>query len=400
MIIAPLPLNENERIADLYNYNILDSLPEKEYNDIVEIAAEICNMPMSVISLVDKDRQWFKAKKGLEDDEASRDVAFCAHAILHPDELMEIENSHADIRFLDNPMVTGAPYVGFYAGVPLLSDKGSAIGTLCVLDTKPNRLTDAQSSSLKALARQIMVLLDIRKKNKELDEQKAELMALNAELSQFAQVVAHDIKSPCGNLAMASNLLYEMYKDKLDREGLSIIALMEQSSLSITKMIDGILQHTHIINKAAIKKEDFTFTHFITELKNVISLPPDFEFICSCDQEEIHTSRYMLLQILLNLCNNALKYNDKPQGKIDVTMKTEPDKYIFSVTDNGIGIREEDHKRVFGLFTTLGVPDRYNNFGHGIGLNTVKKLVEKLDGTIAVQSTPGNGSTFSVTITR
>lgn len=400
MITAPLPINESSRIADLYDYNILDSLPEKEYNDIVKIANEICHVPMSIISLVDKDRQWFKAKVGLSPDQAGREVAFCAHAILNPGELMEVEDPYLDERFHDNPLVTGEPFVGFYAGVPLVNDNGSAIGTLCVLDTKPNKLNEGQRSSLKALARQVMILLEIRKQNKELDRQKAELLALNTELSQFAQVVAHDIKSPCGNLAMASNLLLEMYKDKLDAEGLSIITLMEQSSLSITKLIDSILQHTHIVNSASIKKDTFTFTEFVAELRRVLSIPLDFEISFFSDVDKLHTSRYMLLQILLNLCNNALKYNDKEKGSIRIALTCDTEKYFWTVSDNGTGISLEDQQKIFTMFTTLGKRDRQNNIGHGIGLSTVKKLVEKLNGDISISSVPGSGTTFNFTISR
>ena len=398
MIAAPKPANESARLSALYEYNILDTIPEAEYDDITKIAAEICNMPISLISIIDSDRQWFKSRIGLNTPETHRDLAFCAHAILEPTEVMEVPDAKKDVRFADNPLVTSGPNIAFYAGVPLMNEEGDALGTLCVIDNKPNELTQEQKATLKALARQIVAYLEIRKKNQQLAKQKEELEQLNKELDRFAYVVAHDVKSPCSSLLMATELLKEIYGNVPNEEGDSVLGMMEDAAKSVINMVDGILKHTLTVNNRSIEKEHFIFGDFMAGLKNMLPLPKNFSFIVDNPGAELYTSKFMLMQIILNLCTNGIKYNDKEHGEIVVSLNTRGSKYSFTVRDNGIGIKEENQAVIFDLFSTLGVKDRDNKSGHGIGLSTVKRLVEKLDGRISVQSTPGKGSIFSFTI--
>lgn len=158
---AKKPLNEDERLSSLLALNLLDTLPESDFDHITKIASQITGMPVSLISLVDKERQWFKSKVGLNASETSREVAFCAHAILKS-EIFEIEDASKDSRFFDNPLVTGSPHVQFYAGAPLLSPDHYPIGTLCVIDHKPNKLSEAQKDALRALSSQVTRLLELK----------------------------------------------------------------------------------------------------------------------------------------------------------------------------------------------------------------------------------------------
>lgn len=162
MMVAPLPRNEAERLAALYRYRILDTAAEAEFDDFTNLAAHICEVPIALISLVDADRQWFKSRLGLDIAETPRDIAFCSHAI-HDQGVFEVGDAREDARFLDNPMVTGAPGIRFYAGAPLVTDHGEAIGTLCVIDTAPRRISPAQKKALATLGRQVMGKLDLRR---------------------------------------------------------------------------------------------------------------------------------------------------------------------------------------------------------------------------------------------
>ena len=160
---VPIPANESSRLLALLSYDILDSGAELGYDDIALLASRICNTPISVISLIDEHRQWFKAKIGLEGSETARELAFCAHAILTPDQVLNVPDARLDARFSSNPLVTGDPHIRFYAGAPLVSSDGHALGALCVVDTKPRELQPEQVEALQALSRQVMALLEERR---------------------------------------------------------------------------------------------------------------------------------------------------------------------------------------------------------------------------------------------
>ena len=160
---APLPANEASRLAALRAQQVLDSLPEQMFDDIVRVASNVCGTPIALISLVDENRQWFKAKVGLQASETPRDQAFCAHAILEPDRPLVVPDATQDPRFAANPLVTGSPDIRLYAGAPIVSHSGHALGTVCVIDHEPRELTQAQIDSLQALSRQVSHLMELRR---------------------------------------------------------------------------------------------------------------------------------------------------------------------------------------------------------------------------------------------
>ncbi len=186
---AELPANESARLAALRNYRILDTLPEASYDDITHLASEICNTPIALVSLVDSNRQWFKSRQGLDASETARDVAFCAHAILQQDILI-IPDAREDKRFADNPLVTGTPQIRFYAGAPLITPKGEALGTLCVIDKVPKTLSSEQIQSLRALSRQVMAQLELRRHVAEQERHREVLEAYQKRLEEANALLA------------------------------------------------------------------------------------------------------------------------------------------------------------------------------------------------------------------
>ncbi|QJD95929.1 PAS domain S-box protein [Mucilaginibacter robiniae] len=161
---SSLSTAEVARLAALQSYHILDTATDEDFEQLTELASVICETPISLISFVDEDRQWFKSSRGLDVQQTSREQSFCAHAILKPDELMQVEDARRDERFKDNPLVTGQPNIVFYAGVPLVDEEGHALGSLCVIDRHSRQLTPAQQKGLQLLAKQVMEKLQLRKR--------------------------------------------------------------------------------------------------------------------------------------------------------------------------------------------------------------------------------------------
>jgi two-component system, cell cycle sensor histidine kinase and response regulator CckA len=165
---APVPTKEAKRLKVLWQYDILDTVPEEVFDDLTELAARICEAPIALISLVDEDRQWFKSKVGVTLTETSRDISFCAHAVKQQD-LFIIPDASKDPRFAANPLVISEPKIRFYAGAPLITPDGYALGTLCVIDKVPRELRFEQKQALRVLARHVMTQLELRRHARELN---------------------------------------------------------------------------------------------------------------------------------------------------------------------------------------------------------------------------------------
>ena len=192
MISARIPVEENERLSELYRYEILDTPREDDFDRIALLASRICRTPISTISFVDRTRQWAKSIVGLKKIPENRNASFCSHAILNT-RLFEVRNALRDKRFANNPLVQQKPKIRFYAGMPLITSKGFKLGALCVIDTIPRRLSEMQTFALKVLSRQIVKLMELRIRNKE--------MAQTAEMQQrIISIMSHDIRGPLSSI--------------------------------------------------------------------------------------------------------------------------------------------------------------------------------------------------------
>lgn len=194
----PMQTNDAARVAALQKYDILDTEPEKAFDDLALLASYVCKTPIALISLVDEDRQWFKSKIGVTFSETAREIAFCSVAIQQPD-VFVVPDTLQDERFRNNPLVVSDPWIRFYAGAPLISEEGHALGTLCVFDRTPREFTTEQQEALKALSRLVLAQLEFRRnllllkealndRTKEEHERERELKKLQETLVRVLQL--------------------------------------------------------------------------------------------------------------------------------------------------------------------------------------------------------------------
>ncbi|WCL49350.1 PP2C family protein-serine/threonine phosphatase [Leptospira sp. GIMC2001] len=192
---ANLPPDEEARLAELKSFQLLDSATEQDFDDLVKVASQILQTPTALISLVDSDRQWFKAKVGMELDETNRDIAFCAHAILDPKELLVVPDATKDKRFSDNPLVTGSNGIRFYLGAPLITQNGHAIGTLCAIDRIPREINQEKMECLRILAKQTMAQIELRLLTEKLADENIELAFAQNELARYHSRISSDLEN-------------------------------------------------------------------------------------------------------------------------------------------------------------------------------------------------------------
>ena len=397
MIAPDIPANEPQRQLAVERYNILDSLPESCFDDITALMSHISGAPISLITLLDRDRNYLKSHHGVPFSESPRNISFCGHAINEASSILIIEDARLDERFAGNPLVTEHDAI-FYAGVPLVTPDGYKLGTLCLFDQKPRTLNSETISALKMMAHQVELLLDLRLKNAMLISTKNNLERHNSELAKFARAISHDIKSPLTSLLFLTDAAVAETDASGSSLQLKMLNKIKNSALTLSDYTDNLLQYymADETNRGLI--EQVNVAEVLSEVTLLFGSSKEVNITLSAHIDTVNTNRASLSQVLLNLVSNAAKYSDKVQTKITVSC-IELGEYVqFSVQDNGMGIPLQEVDDIFDLFETTNRADRHGNIGSGIGLHSVKRLVENLGGSIWVSSTIGEGSTFTFTL--
>jgi signal transduction histidine kinase len=395
---APIPNNELVRLAALAEYKILDTLPEQAYDQLTELASSICNMPIALISLIDEKRQWFKSHYGVEEQETSRDIAFCAHAI-HHEKVFEVKNCHEDERFYDNPLVTGPTNINFYAGAPLITPNGLRLGTLCVIDNKPSQLDSTQKKQLTIIAQQVVVQLELRKsvqiQNELLSKSKIltkTLKSKNKELEQFVYAVSHDLKSPLVTInGFTSTLAKELSTYTSEKQKHRFKRIIE-NVVHMGTLLTDLLQLSRIMN-TEITKALLNVTQLI-EMNWQRVLPEHkksaFELVITTPLLPLWVNKTLLSQSIDNILKNAIKYrSDERDLQIKIYTKENDTSISLFISDNGIGIDKSNHERVFHIFEHI---NKDTHTGTGIGLNIVKAAMEKQNGSVKLTSELDKGT--------
>ena len=398
MLTLPFPENEADRLIALRSYNIFDTAEESDFDAIASLASAICGVPIALITFIDEKRQWFKSHKGTEFTENLRELSFCTHVIASDDDILIIPDARTDERFVDNPMVTGETQVTFYAGVPLVNEDGFALGTLCVIDQQVQRLTDDQEQALKTLGRQVIDKLELRRKVASLEKANQDLLNSNVLIQKFASMAAHDIKNPLSSILLTSQAL-KIRQEKLGDEGcLRLVDLNITSTKNLLELVEEMLAYSKSPSLLLAKKQNFELNSLINKVISLLAVPENVAIILPNQSHKLYFSIIALEQILINLLSNAIRYTNKEKSYIKIRFEQDDDFYRLEVEDNGVGIAEQYHEKIFANNFTLKITDRYNKKGSGIGLSTVKDLLNVLNGNIYVKSVPGEGATFFIVI--
>ncbi|MDT0676834.1 sensor histidine kinase [Autumnicola musiva] len=393
------PTNEKLRLAALAEYDIAHSNTDEDYDELTFLAAKILEVPIAQISIIGKEKIWFKSAYGSDLKELSRKNSMCQYAILQKNEQLILNKAQASEQF----QVTSKFYnknLQFYAGKPLVNDKGHAIAVFSIWDTKPRELNHYQQRALNALANQAMNLLEFRKQNNKLYEVQKKLKLKYRELERFSSVVSHDIKSPLANIISLAELIKDENQGKFNKDTEQYLKFLVESSYSLRNYVDGILSYyrsDHIFQRDL---EDVNLDELLKKVADLYQVSEDIKIEYPTNVRLYRVNKAALTQIFMNLISNALKYNEKKLRKIEINFTKSEDCYQFAVKDNGNGISPENLDKIFDLFITLDVNDREGNPGSGIGLATVKKLIANMKGEISVKSKPGEGSTFQFKIRR
>lgn len=397
-----LPQNETERLASLQSYNILDTLPEQNYDDITLIASQICDTPIALVSLIDKERQWFKSHHGLDATETPREYAFCAHAINQPEKIFEIQDSDKDDRFKDNPLVQGDPLVKFYAGAPLVNSEGFPLGTLCVIDHKPKKLTPRQKDALNALSRQVMTQLEMHKANLTMQQDKEKAEAATKAKTEFLSMMSHEIRTPLNAII---GMTYILQQENPREDQLENLKVLEFSGNNLLTIVNDILDYNKIdAGKVLLDKVDFNLKDLLISIKNAQQLRAKEKGILLklyYDEELPHHFQGdagRISQVINNLVSNAIKFTTKGYVKVIADLVTIDDASAsiqFEIVDTGIGIEEEKLESIFEQFAQAESDTTRRFGGTGLGLSICKKLLLLMNSEIEVESKPGKGSRFS-----
>ncbi|MDH5585513.1 MAG: GAF domain-containing sensor histidine kinase [Nitrospirota bacterium] len=394
MQVAAIPDNEQARIQALLQYEILDTEAEAVYDDFVKLASYICHTPIALISLVDPTRQWFKAKVGCAAPETSRDMAFCAHAILQTDVLV-VPDTLTDQRFVDNPLVTGDPHIRFYAGAPLLTPEGFAIGTLCAIDDEPRMLSLEQITALQALARQVVAQLELRRLTKELQQ-------LVESKNKLFHIVSHDLRSPFNGILAFSQTLAEE-AETLSREDIQEFSqTVLTSAEQVMHLIDNLLQCTRF--ELGTLDYQPTSVAIDTVVMNVVMLlkgnatQKNIDLVYQANPSaEVFADSTMLHSIVQNLVGNALKFTPA-EGRVTIQTEEQDTMIQVSVIDTGVGVSPDKLAGLFEVMAGRTTDGTSGEKGTGLGLLLCKDFVEKHGGRVWVDSVMGQGAAFHFTL--
>jgi signal transduction histidine kinase len=394
MQLPSIPNNESERLSSVYQYENLFDEKNEELQTIVELAASICDTPVSLVTFVEENKQFFKARKGLPLTHTSRDHSFCAHAINQPSKPFIVEDAREDKRFFDNPLVTGDTAVVFYGGVPLVNQDNHPLGTLCVIDHRERKLTDFQINSLQLLSKQVTLMLDYQRSMDDLEKSKQLLEDTVNDLDHVAAMIAHDLKSACRRISITTEILQMKHEDNFDEESQGLLKNIIEETEDASQFTDDILKLSKSLYSYKAKLDKIDISKMVHGLVKKMNIPPNFKIEYPKTSTLVKAPSVAVGHIFENLMRNSVKYMDNENPVISIKFWTAKSYHYFEITDNGPGIPEKYQASIFEAFDRGKFNREERSDSSGIGLAIVKKLVYFLGGSIEMFSKEGEGTTF------
>lgn len=387
MISAPKPPTEAQRLAELRALAVLDTPTERAFDAITSLLARTLQVPIVLVSLVDEERQWFKSHHGLDARETSRDIAFCAHAILG-EHVFEVPDASQDERFADNPLVTQAPSIRFYAGAPLETSAGHSVGTLCAIDREPRELNDGERLMLRDLSEAVVALLEVRRTTNQ-------LQASHERLQEMAYAVGHDVRAPIRQ----SGAFMGLARKGLDAnaEASEALAMLDRASECNDRAQRFLADLMDYAKQDAPLTERHSLGDIVREVQSGMSDRLSQQQVLSEGLPDVIGNRTQLLRLFQNLLDNAHKYavQERPL-RVEVSARPAGSGLVeIAVKDNGQGIPDDSRQRVFELFYRLHKADGQSS---GVGLALCRRIVEDHGGTLRLESEEGQGTTFLFTL--
>ncbi len=390
-------MNERERLKTLYALEILDSsVEDSEFDDIVKLASRITNAPMSLITLVDEHRQWFKAKVGVGDTETAREHSFCSEGIKHDTDFFEVKNALEDERFSSNPYVIGDPNVRYYGGVPLVYND-QKLGMLCVINPASG-LTDEQVQMLKLLRDHVIKLFDLRLKNKYLLMQHAEYEESEEVLKKMMGVISHDMRTPFVNVTQ----LIDALEDDLisDKEFRGFTTELKQSASSGLSLLEELLNWSKtMLSKEPAKPEFINLKALVETVAGQIQsnlTAKGNQLKISVPEIAVLSHRGVVSFVVRNLLVNANKFTAK--GSITIEAVENADEIGLSITDSGTGMPANTVEALNTGKVVCSIKGTANERGSGFGLVLVRDYLALIKGTLHIKSTEGKGSCFKINL--
>jgi len=394
--------NEKDRLDALRSYHILDTPEEKDYDDLTALASGIYQTPIALISMVDKNRQWFKSHYGIDAQETTVDHSFCTYAIASPSNVLIVPDAKQDQRFRDNPLVTGDLDITFYAGVPLVNSEGFALGSLCVIDHYTRELTESQINALMIIAKQVVDKLELRRKITELQQARKGLeISLNYlkqsedERKDFVTNISHDLRTPLSIAKGYTETL--LLQENLSPESTEYLQLVENKIQLVENLVTQLFELSKMeAVEFKAQKEPFVIAEVLREIANswqLLARDKNIRLECvGCeDVSMIFADVSMMERVIQNLLSNAIKFTPE-NGAITIELVHENDELLLQFKNNGPAIPEEVINWISHYYKQRGIIKR--PVKSGLGLAIVKRILELHDFPFTIKTAGKNELTI------